>query len=61
MKDTRFTSDDAKAALRLRCRPPEWALFFEVADSTGLAGHGRYLDAVAMNLYPSRGLELHGF
>jgi hypothetical protein len=47
------------AALRLRFCAPEWAIFFEVPSSTG-GGRG-YADAVAMNLYPSRGLEVHGF
>lgn len=40
--------------------PPEWAVFAEVADATG-ARQRRWADAVAMNLYPSRGLELRGF
>lgn len=39
---------------------PEWALMFEVGDATG-ARQRRWADAVAMNLYPSRGLEIHGF
>ena len=51
---------DIKAALRARFCAPEWALFFEVADATG-ARHNRWADAVAMNLYPSRGLEINGF
>lgn len=51
---------DVKAALRARFCGPEWALFFEVADATG-ARHNRWADAVAINLFPSRGLEIHGF
>lgn len=47
------------AALRDRFCGPEWAVFFEVANGTGSHGR-RYADAVAMNLYPSRGLEIHG-
>ena len=47
------------AALRERFAPPEWAIFFEVANGTGFTGR-RYADAVAMGLYPSRGLEIHG-
>lgn len=47
-------------ALRIRYPGPEWALFFEVANGTG-AHTRRYADAVAMNLFPSRGLEIHGF
>lgn len=48
------------AALRARFCAPEWALFFEVSNGTGHHGHG-YADAVAMNLYPSRGMEVNGF
>jgi hypothetical protein len=51
---------EVNAALRARFCAPEWALFFEVADATG-AQHRRWADAVAMNLYPSRGLEIQGF
>lgn len=51
---------DVKAAIRQRFAGSEWAVFFEVADGTG-ANSRRYADAVAMNLWPSRGLELHGF
>lgn len=54
------TSAAVKALLRRRYAAPEWALFFEVADSTG-AAQRRYADAVAMNLFPSRGLSVHGF
>ncbi|WP_186200613.1 hypothetical protein [Burkholderia gladioli] len=50
---------EVKAALRARFCSPEWALFFEVADATG-ARHSRWADAVAMNLWPSRGLAVHG-
>jgi hypothetical protein len=53
-------SSDIYAALRLRYCAPEWALMFEVANGTG-SNIRRYADAVAMNLFPSRGLELHGF
>jgi hypothetical protein len=51
---------EVNAALRARFCAPEWAIFFEVGDATG-ANQRRWADAVAMNLYPSRGLELHGF
>ncbi|MDR3389883.1 MAG: hypothetical protein P4L92_22835 [Rudaea sp.] len=39
---------------------PEWALFFEVSNGTG-GNVLRYADAVAMNMFPSRGLAVHGF
>lgn len=48
-----------RAALKLRFAAPEWALMYEVANGTG-SNIRRYADAVAMNLFPSRGLELHG-
>jgi len=47
------------AALRERFSAPEWAVLFEVASGTG-ANARRRADAVAMSLWPSRGLELHG-
>lgn len=51
---------DVKAALRARFVAPEWAIFFEVGDGTG-GNQRRWADAVAMNMWPSRGLEIHGF
>lgn len=48
------------AALRERYCAPEHALFFEVANGTG-SNIRRYADALAMNLFPSRGLTLSGF
>lgn len=46
-------------ALTKRYAAPQWALAFEVADATGY-GKSRSADAVAMGLWPSRGLEVHG-
>lgn len=41
---------------------PEWAVMTEVASHTGGGGGDtRYADAIAMNLWPSRGLAIHGF
>lgn len=37
-----------------------WALFPQVPDGTG-HNKSRTADAIAMNLWPSRGLEIHGF
>lgn len=48
-----------KAVLAKFCAP-EWATFLEVHNSTG-ATQRRSADAMAMNLFPSRGLRLHGF
>jgi hypothetical protein len=50
---------DVRAALRRHFPAPECAIAFEVAHSTGTQAH-RHLDAVAMDLWPSRGLSLHG-
>lgn len=55
-----MTSDDIVAGMRKRYCAPEWALFFNVANGTGVRGY-RYADALGMSLFPSRGLELHGF
>ena len=60
MSKPKIAAGDIRAALRLRHPSKEWALFFEVSDAAGL-GRGRSADAVAMNLWPSRGLEIHGF
>lgn len=60
MTASRLTASDVRAALMKRYCAPEWACFFEVADSTG-ARATRSADAIAMSLYPSRGLRLHGF
>lgn len=46
--------------LRERYTAPEWAIFFEVANGLGLSDR-RYADAIAMSLFPSRGLDIHGF
>lgn len=48
-----------KQCIKERFCSPEFAVFFEVANKTG--GATRYADAIAMNLYQSRGLALHGF
>lgn len=54
------TSDTCVAALRTRFKSPEYALFEQVANSTGAASR-RWADAVALGIWPSRGLSLHGF
>lgn len=51
---------EVQHALTLRFAAPAWALLFEVPDGTG-GNKNRSADAVAMSLYPSRGLELNGF
>lgn len=53
-------SEDIRAALSKKFCAPEYALFFEVGDATGGRAR-RWADAVAMGLWPSRGLSLSGF
>lgn len=54
------TANDVIAGLRARYAPPEWAFLEQVANATG-GRASRTADAVAMNLWPSRGCEIHGF
>lgn len=54
-----MTVSEVYEALRVRYSPPAWAFFPEIPDQTGWAS--RTADAVAFGLWPSQGLELHGF
>jgi len=45
--------------LRQRWPTPEWSVFTEVPNSTG-GYSSRRADLVAMNMWPSRGLAVHG-
>ena len=49
---------DVLAALRQRYTSPTWAVASEVAETTG--GGRRRADFVAVNCYPSQGMEVHG-
>jgi len=53
-------SDAIFSALATRYMLPEWVLVPQVRDGTGFSS-SRTADAVAMNCYPSKGLEIHGF
>jgi hypothetical protein len=55
----RITTAALKEALTVRFSGEEWARFFEVASGTG-AQAGRSADMLAMNMFPSRGLRIHG-
>lgn len=55
-----MSTPSIKAALRAKYCATEWAIMFEVRDATGFEGK-RSADAVAMNLWPSRGMAVHGF
>jgi len=48
-------------ALEARYRPPSYAFIPQVRNSTGFPNVVRTADAVAMGLWPSRGMDLHGF
>ncbi len=58
-----MTEEDLKERLRHRYgKKSEWVFMTNVRDSTGYpGGRRRYADAMAMNMYPSRGLSLDGF
>jgi hypothetical protein len=60
LRPTKITAPKIKAAMRKLYAQPEWAIFFEVRNATGFDAN-RSADAVAMALWPSRGLEVHGF
>lgn len=47
-------------ALAKHYAPPDWAFFPHVNEGTG-RNLGRVVDGLAMSLWPSRGLHLHGF
>ncbi len=48
------------SVLRKKYCPPEWAFFQEVGNGTGAKG-SRYIDGLAVNLYPSTGHKTIGF
>lgn len=53
-------ASDLVDLIRNKFSPPAWAFFSNVANGTGFSV-SRYADAMAMGIWPSRGLELHGF
>lgn len=55
-----MNATDILALLRTRYAPPAWAFVSDVANGTGSYARRR-ADAVAMSLWPSRGLTIHGF
>lgn len=48
------------AAIRRHYDASSWAVLANVANATGARGD-RFADAIAMSLWPSRGLVVHGF
>jgi len=57
----RMTESVLVAALQTRYPKAEYAFLEQVRNSTGLSRHVRTADALALSLWPSRGLHLHGF
>lgn len=57
--EKKITTADINDLLMKRFPPGEWALMLEVAPATG--GGTRYADAIAVNLWHSRGHSIHGF
>lgn len=55
-----LSAADLYGLLEHRYHGEGWALFGEIQDATG-ARSTRAADALAMSLWPSRGLEVHGF
>ena len=58
----RWTEADVLVKLATRYSDEKgWALLTGVRSATGVTGAVRTADAIAMQTWPSRGLELHGF
>lgn len=55
-----WTAQDIEDHLRNRFCQPTWAFIPQVRNATGYLRQVRTADAIAMGLYPSRGLYLHG-
>ena len=55
-----WTTAEIYAGLEARFCHPAWALVTEVRNATGVVAKERYADALAMSLWPSRGLSLEG-
>ncbi len=55
------TEPELVAMLAKRFAAPAWAFLSQVRNGTGWQRSVRTADALAMGLWPSRGLELHGF
>lgn len=58
---SRMTEPQLITALRTRYPNGAYAFLEQVRNGTGFQRTTRTADAVAMSLWPSRGLELHGF
>ncbi len=59
---SRWTESDIYDLLTVKYPGPEWATFPQVGNGTGFSrSRRRTADALAFNLWPSRGLALEGF
>ncbi len=56
-----WRESDVAKVLHTRYAAPEWAFLTGVRNRTGFDSNIRTADAIAMNLYPSRGMEVNGF
>lgn len=56
-----MTADEIIHMLRQRFAPREFAFIEQVRNGTGWAKRARTADAIAMSLFPSKGLHLYGF
>ncbi len=56
-----MTTPQLLVLLQKKYSPPEYAFLTEVRNGTGFARSPRTADALAFNLWPSRGMELLGF
>ena len=59
-KPRNYTEEEIVEMLKKRYEPPAWAFLPQVRGGTGFT-RSRTADALAYSLWPSRGLELHGF
>jgi hypothetical protein len=55
-----YSESDLLQLIKGRFAAPEYAVLFKVTDGTG-SNYSRICDALAMNLWPSRGNAVHGF
>jgi hypothetical protein len=56
-----WSESSLSAALAMRYAAPEYAFLPQARNCTGYGRRVRTADGLAMSLYPSRGLHLHGF
>lgn len=62
MTRKRLNENELLDRLGRKHQAPAWAFLTQVRNATGYShGRTRTADALAMSLWPSRGLELHGF